>query len=368
MPRNTQVFGPTFAGTEVVRSDDIMKDARYGHNAPYNGMPAGHLPVRSYLAVPVRSRGSSEVLGGLFFGHPQPGRFTEREERIAVGIATQAAVAFDNARLYQAERDAHEAAELARSRLTMLADAGSLFVASLDPETTLRNIAGITVPTFADVCVVDLLQDGEIARVEAFASFGMEQIAENLKQYPPDKDNDEHPVVRVIRGGASEVISQVTPELVQNATRDVEHASVINALQGTSSLVVPLVGRGEVLGAVSFLTVVASGRTMSPDDVPLAEVIGRRAGMAVENARLYQAERDARVAANQARHQPVVARGGRAAVGDAARRRGSRPTDRAAHRADTRRRVSDRRPRGRRHDPARRRSGAGTRSVRAAAR
>ena len=64
-------------------------------------MPKGHLPVRSYLAVPVTSR-SGEVLGGLFFGHPQPGMFTERAERLVAAIAAQAAVAIDNVRLYQA--------------------------------------------------------------------------------------------------------------------------------------------------------------------------------------------------------------------------------------------------------------------------
>jgi hypothetical protein len=53
MPRNTGVFEPTFHGKGPVRSDDILKDARYGKNAPYYGMPKGHLPVRSYLAVPI---------------------------------------------------------------------------------------------------------------------------------------------------------------------------------------------------------------------------------------------------------------------------------------------------------------------------
>jgi hypothetical protein len=67
MPRNTAVFAPTFNGEGIVRSHDITRDPRYGHNAPQKGMPEGHLPVRSYLAVPVKSR-SGEVLGGLFFG------------------------------------------------------------------------------------------------------------------------------------------------------------------------------------------------------------------------------------------------------------------------------------------------------------
>jgi PAS domain S-box-containing protein len=105
MPRNTAVFAPTFDGTAVVRSDDIRRDARYGKSAPHYGMPQGHLPVRSYLAVPVISR-SGEVLGGLFFGHEQAAVFTERAERLVAGIAAQAAIAMDNARLYRAEQEA----------------------------------------------------------------------------------------------------------------------------------------------------------------------------------------------------------------------------------------------------------------------
>lgn len=81
MPRNTAVFAPTFAGTSILRSDDIRKDPRYGKSAPYHGPPKGHLPVVSYLAVPVVSR-SKEVIGGLFFGHSQPGVFSERAERL----------------------------------------------------------------------------------------------------------------------------------------------------------------------------------------------------------------------------------------------------------------------------------------------
>jgi len=104
MPRNTPIFGPTFAGERPVRSDDITADPNYGLSSPHRGMPAGHLPLRSYLAVPVVSR-SREVLGGLFFGHPAPGVFTERSERLATGIAAQAAVAIDNATLYRAAQN-----------------------------------------------------------------------------------------------------------------------------------------------------------------------------------------------------------------------------------------------------------------------
>jgi signal transduction histidine kinase/PAS domain-containing protein/ActR/RegA family two-component response regulator len=108
MPRNTAVFEPTFKGTGVVRSDDIRKDPRYGKNEPHYGMPKGHLPVRSYLAVPVTSR-SGDVIGGLFFGHAEPAKFIDEHEELLVGIAGQAATAIDNARLYQAaEREVAE--------------------------------------------------------------------------------------------------------------------------------------------------------------------------------------------------------------------------------------------------------------------
>jgi two-component sensor histidine kinase/integral membrane sensor domain MASE1 len=111
-PRNTAVFAPTFAGEGVVRVADITRDPRYGHNPPHRGMPDGHLPVRSYLAAPVRSR-SGEVIGGLLFGHSDPGVFTVRAERLIVGIAHQAAIAIDNGRLYQAAQ--REIAERTRA-------------------------------------------------------------------------------------------------------------------------------------------------------------------------------------------------------------------------------------------------------------
>ena len=105
MPRNTAVFAPTFLGEGIVRSDDIRQDARYGHNAPHKGMPPGHLPVTSYLAVPVISQ-SGEVQGGLFFGHHLPGRFTAEHEKIMTGVAGHASIAIDNARLHhKAQRE-----------------------------------------------------------------------------------------------------------------------------------------------------------------------------------------------------------------------------------------------------------------------
>jgi len=139
MPRNTAVFGPTFAGEGIVRSDDITKDPRYGKNAPRSGMPEGHLPVRSYLAVPVISR-TGEVIGGLFFGHAEIGVFDDRSERGLEGLAAEAAVAIDNARLFQAlERELVQRrkaeSELADSetRLRLAAEAAEIGTWDYDP-------------------------------------------------------------------------------------------------------------------------------------------------------------------------------------------------------------------------------------------
>ncbi len=136
LPRNTAIFNPTFTGQGVVRSPDITKDPRYGKMAPHHGMPAGHLPVRSYLAVPVISR-SGEVMGGLFFGHPEADRFTERSEQLAVGVAAQATVAMDNARLYDAAQREIASRERAEAALRETDQRKDDFLATLAHE--LRN-------------------------------------------------------------------------------------------------------------------------------------------------------------------------------------------------------------------------------------
>jgi PAS domain S-box-containing protein len=138
MPRATAVLQPTFLGQGIIRSDDILEDPRYGKGEIHHGMPEGHLPVRSYLAVPVTSR-SGEVLGGLLFGHAEPGMFSEGHERLMVGVAAQAAIAIDNARLFQAaqcEIQERKRVELAlresEDRLHLALEAGRMAVWELD--------------------------------------------------------------------------------------------------------------------------------------------------------------------------------------------------------------------------------------------
>ncbi|MGH8221573.1 MAG: ATP-binding protein, partial [Woeseiaceae bacterium] len=143
MPRNTAIFAPTFNGTAIVRLDDVTKDLRYGKNAPHHGMPKGHLPVHSYLAVPVISR-SGEVLGGMFFGHANVGKFTQEHQDLAAGIAGWTALAIDNARLYSAAENARQSAENAKQAAEAANRAKDEFLATMSHElrTPLNAVLG----------------------------------------------------------------------------------------------------------------------------------------------------------------------------------------------------------------------------------
>ncbi|MCO6051262.1 ATP-binding protein [Mesorhizobium sp. RP14(2022)] len=142
LPRATNLFGPTFRAEGPVRSDDVSTDPRYGS---LGGMPEGHLPVRSYLAVPVVSR-SSEVLGALLFGHPRPARFSEREERLIMGFAGQTAVALDNARLFSAVQRENEDRRRAEEELKESNEEIQryAYIVSHDLRAPLVNVMGFT--------------------------------------------------------------------------------------------------------------------------------------------------------------------------------------------------------------------------------
>jgi PAS domain S-box-containing protein len=106
-PRGITAFDPAFHGTEIIKSDDITRDRRYSNtgSVPFEDIPTGHSGIRSYLAIPVLGR-TGQLLGGLFFGHSSPGRFTAQHERLAVGVASWASVSLENSALYREAREA----------------------------------------------------------------------------------------------------------------------------------------------------------------------------------------------------------------------------------------------------------------------
>jgi signal transduction histidine kinase/CheY-like chemotaxis protein len=306
MPRNTKVFEPTFSGSGIVRSADIRKDPRYGRNAPYHGMPPGHLPVVSYLAVPVTSR-AGQVLGGLFFGHGDEGVFTENEELIAEALAAQASIAIDNARLYDSLRTERERLariveeqRVSQEQLRFLAEASDLLSSSLDFETTLKTLANLAVPKIADWCAIDIAgEDGAVHRRLAVAHTNPEkvQLAKELRErFPPNPEIDT--VSRVIRTGQSEWLADIPPELILNAPVPEDYRRVLLSLNMRSFIVAPLKARDRVFGAVTFVFS-DSDRHFSESDVAFAEELARRAAVSIENARLYTAAQ----AANRAKDE-----------------------------------------------------------------
>ncbi len=293
MPRATDLFGPTFRGEGVIRIADVKLDARYGKNSPYYGMPEGHLPVTSYLAVPVVSR-TGEVLGGLFFGHPEAGVFTERAERIVEGLAAHAAVSIDNARLVESTQRARERAEAAEHRSAFLAQASAILASSLDYETTLASVSRLVVPEVADWCAVHVIEkDGTIHPLAiAHVDPSKVEMARELQRRYPLDPKEQRGVTKVIRTGQPELYSDIPDELIVAAARDDEQLSLLRGLGMKSAMAVPMVVQGRTLGAISFIAA-ESGRRYGAEDLSLAEDLAHRAALAVDNARLYQDAQEA---------------------------------------------------------------------------
>jgi signal transduction histidine kinase len=175
--------------------------------------------------------------------------------------------------------------EAARQRLTFLVDAGEVLCASLDYETTLMNLARLTVPYLADWCAIDVVQDdGSLSRLAVVhRDPSRDEAARELqRRYAPDPEGA-HGLPRVLRTGRSEF----RPETVASAleARDEDHRRLLGELGLTSYMCVPLQARERTLGAISF--VYGTGRRYTRDDLALAEAVARRAAVAIDNARLF---------------------------------------------------------------------------------
>ena len=185
-------------------------------------------------------------------------------------------------------RRALEAERASAARARFLAEAGALLDASMDYEEVLNNLARLAVPDFADWCTVSLLDDEGVLRQVAVAHADPEKTrwaVELGERYPPQIDPGRG-VGRVLASGAPDVVNDVTDDLLQAVAVDEEHLHIIRELGLRAGVTAPLVSRGRILGALSFISA-ESGRRYDDADVQLFVELGRRAGVAVENSRLY---------------------------------------------------------------------------------
>jgi signal transduction histidine kinase len=178
-------------------------------------------------------------------------------------------------------------------RLRVLADAGAILADSVDYPATLQSLAELVVPRLADWCVVDVVEASGLRRVAvAHPDPRKRAVAEEVqRRYPVDPDRPGG-VGDVIRTGRTQLISRISDEMLAAAARDATHLDLIRALGLRSAVIVPLIARGQVLGAIT-LARAESGHVFEEADLPYLEDLARRAAVAVDNARLLHEAKEA---------------------------------------------------------------------------
>jgi GAF domain-containing protein len=186
---------------------------------------------------------------------------------------------------------ANEAAERAR-QLSFLADASAELASSLDYRSTLAKVASLCVPVLADWCAVDILDRGVVTTL-AVAHADPAKVAwawELQQRYPPNPDAPTG-AANVIRTGVTELYEEITDEMLVAGALDDEHLRLTRELRLRSAVVVPLKVQDRTLGAITLIRA-ESDRQYGPGDLSVAEDLGRRAAMAIDNAQLHSITRD----------------------------------------------------------------------------
>lgn len=172
----------------------------------------------------------------------------------------------------------------------LLARAGLALTESLDAETTLQHIAELAVPTLADWCAVHAVDAEGLPTRVAVAQGDAPRVA--WAQTVEERTGANRGPARVLRTGRSELHARIDDAWMRAAALDDEHLALLRELGPTAAMVVPIVAHGRTLGTISFVQA-DSGRTYDEHDLQLGEELGRRAGLAMENAMLHRAEREA---------------------------------------------------------------------------
>jgi PAS domain S-box-containing protein len=185
------------------------------------------------------------------------------------------------------------AVKQAEQRARVLAESGRLLVSSLDYEQTLQNVAEVAVPALADWCVVDLIGDDLRRQTMATAHRDPAKrgLARRLREMEPDELDPGRALTRVLQSGVPELYSHLSDEQLAEAATSEEELELLRALELRSVAIVPMRVPQRILGVMTLVTA-ESMRTLTAEDLDVAEQLGRRAALAVENARLHTALAD----------------------------------------------------------------------------
>jgi signal transduction histidine kinase len=213
-------------------------------------------------------------------------RLDEADLAFANAVVNQLAVVLDRIAIIAAKQAEAKAAQLAAE---LLAQTSAIFSSSLEYEKTLAAVVHASVPRLADICVLDeLTDDGQIRRVEVlFADPGKQAVADRIRSLVPASDSPS-PQAQVLVSGKAVVLESFE-------SFEPDRVDLLEQLGARSMMIVPLIAHGRTLGSLTFVSA-ESGRRYSAVDLALAEEIGRRAAMAVDNARLYMQAQRATVA------------------------------------------------------------------------
>jgi signal transduction histidine kinase len=189
--------------------------------------------------------------------------------------------------------DARDAAVAAEERRRLVAEAGQVLSSSLDYEKTVASVAQLAVPSFADGCLVDLVVDGAIKRLAvAHADPEKIRLLKDIEVRLGPSLVEDAGIAAVIRTGEPEFVPVVTDSLLQAVARDAAHLEQLRALEIHSVIIVPMSTRGMILGALTLVNF-RPERRFTETDFNTAQALGRRAAVAIDNAKLYRAARSA---------------------------------------------------------------------------
>lgn len=291
MPMSDSPHSRAVATGRIIVTDDFQ--AAMANQPVINvGLERDPQLPQSSLAAPMAVMG--RVVGAIEVQSTTPAAFTEEHTTAMRMAANLAAIAIENVQLFERESSARAAAEAAERRSGFLAEASSVLASSLDYEATLASVARMAVPNLADWCTVDVVEDeGSIRRLAVtHPDPSKVEWAHELQRRYPDDPEAPRGVPNVLRTGRSEIYSEIPDSLLVAVAKDAEHLRILRDIGFSSAMIVPLSAHGRTLGAMSFISA-ESGRHYGPADLALAENLAQRAGLAIDNARLYRDAREA---------------------------------------------------------------------------